>query len=176
MRGINVGGKKLIKMDQLVRVFESLGLKNVRTFIQSGNVIFDTPEPDRAALIQRIERKLLKAFGHEVTVVLQTIDELEDILRRSPFRKIKPSADVMMFVTFLADEPRSKAKLPLHFTTENLEVLSMRNRAASILCHRKKNGFFAFPNNFFEKQFGVAATTRNWTTVNKIVARANSEQ
>jgi len=173
LRGINVGGKKLIKMEHLSRVFASLGFKNVRTYIQSGNVIFDGPDTDRRLLSRKIEKELLKVFGHQVPVVLQTIDELKEILRRNPFQRIKPGDDVTMFVTFLAAEPGSKAKLPLQSLTENLEVLAIRDRAAFILCRRKKNGLFAFPNNFFEKQFGVPATTRNWTTVSKIVAAAS---
>src|SRR5713226_6408063 len=100
LRGINVGGKKLIKMEDLRRVVESLGLRNVSTFIQSGNVIFEASATDRSALTKKIEKKLLAAFGHDVTVVLQTIDELKDILKRNPFKKIKPGADVMMFVAF----------------------------------------------------------------------------
>ncbi|HVS83089.1 MAG TPA: DUF1697 domain-containing protein [Pyrinomonadaceae bacterium] len=175
LRGINVGGKKLIKMEDLRRVVESLGLKNVRTFIQSGNVICETSQTNRSALTTKIEKKLLKAFGHEVTVVLQTIDELKDILKRNPFKKIKASDDVMMFVVFLAAEPKGKPKLPLRSLTENLEVLAIRDRAAFILCRRKKNGMFSFPNNFLEKEFGVAATTRNWNTVNRIVALAEAE-
>ena len=175
LRGINVGGKKLIKMDDLRRMIESLGFKNVKTFIQSGNVIFDSPETDRKALVRKIERKLLKVFGHQVTVVLLTLGELKDVLKSDPFKKTKPGADVMMFVAFLAAEPETKTKLPLVSAMENLEVLAIKHRAAFILCHRKNNGFFAFPNNFCEKQFGVAATTRNWTTVNKIVALAAAE-
>jgi uncharacterized protein (DUF1697 family) len=174
LRGINVGGKKLIKMEALSRVFERSGFKNVRTFIQSGNVIFDAAEANTELLTNKIEKKILKSFGEDVTVVLQTVAELEKIVRRNPFKKVKPDADVMMFVVFLSTEPNSRPKLPLISATENLEVFAIKDRAAFILCHRKKNGWFGFPNNFIEKQLGVSATTRNWTTVRKIVARANS--
>lgn len=174
LRGINVGGKKLIKMEDLRRVVESLGLKNVRTFIASGNVLFETSQTNRDALTRKIEKKLLTAFGHDIPVVLQTIDELKDILRVGPFKKIKPGADVMMCVTLLAGEPKAGPKLPFQSAAENLEVLAIKNRVAFILCRRKKNGMFSFPNNFFEKEFGVTATTRNWTTVNKITALATS--
>ena len=170
LRGINVGGKKLIKMEDLRRVLESSGFRNVQTFIQSGNVIFESSEIDREALTTKIEKKLLKAFGHDVTVVLQTVGELETILKLNPFRKIKPGADVMRFVVLLSAEPESKNKLPLVSATEKLEVLAIKNRAVFILCHRKPNGFFSFPNNFSEKHFGVAATTRNWNTIQRIVA------
>ena len=174
LRGINVGGKRLIKMEDLRRVIESIGLKNVRTFIASGNVLFETSQTNRAALTRKIEKKLMTAFGHDVPVVLQTIDELKDLLRTGPFRKIKPSADVMMCVTLLTAEPKAGPKLPFQSATENLEVLAIKNRAAFILCRRKKNGMFSFPNNFFEKEFGVTATTRQWNTIVRIVDFADN--
>ena len=174
LRGINVGGKRLIKMEDLRRVVESIGLKNVRTFIASGNVLFETSQNNREALTKKIEKKLLTAFGHDVPVVLQTIDELKDILKAGPFKKIKPSADVMMCVTLLAGEAKGCPKLPLKSAIENLEVLAIKNRVAFILCRLKKNGMFSFPNNFFEKEFGVTATTRQWNTINRIVGFADN--
>jgi uncharacterized protein (DUF1697 family) len=174
LRGINVGGKRLIKMEDLRRVVESIGLKNVRTFIASGNVLFETSQTNRDALARKIEKKLLTAFGHDVPVVLQTIDELKDLLRAGPFKKIKPGADVMLCVTLLAGEPKAGLKLPLKSATENLEVLSIKHSAAFILCRRKKNGMFSFPNNFFEKEFGVVATTRQWNTIIRIVDFADN--
>ena len=176
LRGINVGGTKLIKMEDLSRVFARSGFKNVRTFIQSGNVIFDAAENNPDVLAKKIEKKLLKSLGHEVTVIVRTIAELEDILKRNPFKKIKPGADVVVFVTFLSAEPNSRPKLPLISATENLEVFAIKDRAAFILARRKKNGRGGFPNSFIEKQLGVPATTRNWTTVRKIVALAKSGQ
>src|SRR5438093_8424279 len=88
LRGINVGGRKLIKVEELRRAIESLRFKNVRTFIQSGNVIFDSSEPNRNLLTAKIERKLLNSFSHEITVVLQTVDELKRLIRLNPFKKI----------------------------------------------------------------------------------------
>jgi uncharacterized protein (DUF1697 family) len=173
LRGINVGGKKLIKMEDLRQVFGSLHFQNVRTFIASGNVIFDSAETDRKALTTKIESKLFKAFGHKVPVVLIPVSELQEIVRRSPFKRIKPSADVMMFVALFAEKPSAQAKMSMRSATENLEVLALTDHAAFILCHRKKNGMFAFPNNFFEKEFGVVATTRNWSTVNRVVVFAD---
>lgn len=96
------------------------------------------------------------------------------IVERNPFKKIKAGADVMLFVVFLSDEPQSKPKLPLISTTENLEVFEVKDRAAFILSRRKKNGWFGFPNKFVEKELGVSGTTRNITTVRKIVDFANA--
>ena len=117
----------------------------------------------------------MTAFGHDVPVVLQTIDELQQLLRVGPFRKIKPGADVMLCVTLLVAEPQAGAKLPFQSAKENLEVLAIINRAAFILCRRKKNGMFSFPNNFFEKEFDVVATTRQWNTIVRIVDFAEAE-
>src|SRR2546425_2465522 len=133
LRAINVGGRNLIKMEDLSRVFVRSGFKNVRTFIQSGNVIFDASETNPNVLAKRIEKKLHKSLGHEVTVIVRTIAELEDILKRNPFKKIKPGADVVMFATFLSAEPNSRPKLPLISSTENLEVFAIKDRAAFIL-------------------------------------------
>src|SRR5438876_5930690 len=121
LRGINVGGKRLIKMEDLRGVVESIELKNVRTFIASGNVLFETSQTNRDALTRKIEKKLLTAFGHDVPVVLQTIDELKDVLRTGPFKKIKPGADVMLCVTLFTGEPKAGLKLPLKSAIENLE-------------------------------------------------------
>jgi uncharacterized protein (DUF1697 family) len=169
LRAINVGGKKLIRMEDLKRVFEHSGFKNVRTFIQSGNVIFEAAENDANTLARKIEKQLLKLLGHEVAVLLRTMAEVEDILKHNPFKRITPGPEIMMFVTFLSEEPRSEPRLPLISATENLEVFQIRNRTAFILARHKKNGWFGYPNNFVEKQLRVLATTRNWTTVRKIV-------
>lgn len=174
LRGINVGGKNLIRMDALRGICESVGCKNVRTFIQSGNVIFESAKPDAAALTKKIEKGLLQAVGYEVRVTVRTVAELEGMLKPNPFRKIKPGDDGVPFIAFLLSEPVNPPKLPLHSATENLDVLTIKNGAAFIICRRKKNGLFSFPNNFLEKQFGVGATTRSVTTVGKIIALATS--
>jgi hypothetical protein len=66
----------------------------------------------------------------------------------------------------------SRVKLPLESKTEKLEVFAIQDRAAFTVARRKKTGWFGFPNGFIEKEFGVAATTRQWRTVEKVVAAA----
>ena len=168
LRGINVGGQKLIKMEKLGRAFTSFGLKNVRTYIQSGNVIFDAADKNPAVLTQKIEKKLHKLLGYNVNVLLRTFREVEDIVKRNPFKGIKPAADIKMYVTFLSKEPAVKLKIPLKSSKEGLEVSRIDNRDAFILSRMVK-GRFGFPNNFLEKELGGPATTRNWTTVNKVI-------
>lgn len=161
LRKVNVGGNNLIKMDALRRVFEEAGLKNVRTFQQAGNVVFET----RA---KHPERLLSKSLNTDLKTIIFTVAELERIAKHDPFKKIE-SGDVMLCVVFLFDKPTQTPKLPLKSTTENLELIAVKDRAAFVVARRKKSGWFGFPNNFVEKQLGVTATTRQWSTLRKLI-------
>lgn len=84
LRGINVGGKNIIKMDDLKTAFEELGLKNVRTYIASGNVIFNSPEEDKFKLKGLVEKKLLKRYEIELPLKIVNSKELETIIGKAP--------------------------------------------------------------------------------------------
>jgi uncharacterized protein (DUF1697 family) len=172
LRAINVAGQKLIKMEELARIFTAAGLKNARTYIQSGNVIFDSPSANAVALRKKIEKALLNVLGYQVTVMIRPLANIEEIVRRNPFKKIKTSAEAVVYVVFLSDEPRHVPKLPLVSALENLDVFEVSDGAAFIVTRRKKNGMFGYPNKFVEKELGVLGTTRNWNTVNKILKAA----
>jgi len=174
LRGINVGGHKLIKMKELTRIFTDAGFKNVRTYVASGNVIFESGSANRAALTRKIEKALQKALGYDVTVVLRTLSEIESIVNRNPFKKYEASKDVMLCVVFLANEPKTKPKLPLVSLTDNLEVFEVAEGTACVVSRRKKTGWFGFPNNFVEKQLNVVGTTRQWSSVSKLLKFAET--
>ncbi len=166
LRGINVGGR-VVKMDALTGMFVSLKLKNVKTFIQSGNVIFESKEKNVKAQAEKIEKKLLKELGYEVPALLRTHEELEALILHDPFKSMKAGAKT--YVVLIAEELKEKPKLPLVSEKEGVKVLGMRK--ADIFCEALplKGGRWGFPNAFIEKQFKVPATTRNWNTVSKIV-------
>jgi uncharacterized protein (DUF1697 family) len=174
LRGINVGGNRLIKMDALADALGSAGFRKVKTYIASGNVIFESGSARLAAMERRAEKKLLEIFGHEVTVIIFSVAELEALLEDDVFKQVRAGDDVMLLVTFLKSEVVSKPKLPLESKTENLNVTAIKERAAFTVARRKNTGWFGFPNNFIEKELGVAATTRQWRTVEKVVAAAKS--
>jgi uncharacterized protein (DUF1697 family) len=174
LRGINVGGRKLIKMAELVRIFTNAGCQNTRTYIQSGNVIFDSAAANSSALTNKIERTLQKELGYPVTVILRKLSDLEAIVRRNPFKKFAKALDAYPFVVFLRGDPQHKPKLPLLSQIENLEVFEIKDGVAFIIARRKKDGRSGNPNAFVEKQLGVPGTTRNWNTVNKIVKAAEN--
>ncbi len=172
LRAINVAGQKLIKMDELARIFTAAGFKNARTYIQSGNVIFDATSGNAVALRQKIERALQDVLGYEVTVILRPLTDIEEIVKRNPFKTVKTNADAVPYVVFLSEEPQRTPKLPLISITENLDVFAVRDRVAFVVARRKQNGRGGFPNKFVEKELGVPGTTRNWNTVNKILEAA----
>lgn len=176
LRGINVGGSKLIKMADLRAVFEGSGFRNVSTYIQSGNVIFDAKETNADAVVRKIEKKILQSLGHEVTVILRTATELKGCVKGDPFKGVGPDEEVTKFVTFMSAEPIKKPRLPFLIAKENAEILAIKNRTAFIVCRRKENGLFGFPNAFLEKELGVSATTRNPRTVMKILELIENAQ
>jgi uncharacterized protein (DUF1697 family) len=168
LRAINVAGHAKVKMRDLKQVFITAGCKNVRTYIQSGNVLFEAPERDTKSLIQEIQNKLCELLGTEATVMYRTFREIEDIMRTAPFKEIEPETDVKLYVAFLSRKPHLKPTLPLLLPKEALEAVKVKNLEVFIVSRKKKNGFYGFPNNFIEKELGVPATTRNWSTVTKI--------
>jgi uncharacterized protein (DUF1697 family) len=161
LRKINVGGKNLLKMDALRKAFEDAGLKNVRTFQQAGNVVFESNLKKPLAKIENLPNTDLKA-------IVFSVDELSQIVKRDPFKRVEPG-DVMLCIVFLFDEPAHKPKLPIVSTTDKLELIAIRDRAAFVVARRKQTGWFGFPNNFVEKQLGVTATTRQWSTIKKLI-------
>lgn len=166
LRKINVGGQNLMKMDALRGVFETAGFKNVRTFQQAGNVTFESTGS--------LEKRLARILNTDLRVVVFSLDELKKLARGNPFKRIDDD-DVMLCVVFLFEEPALKPKLPIISTTDKLELIAIRDRAAFVVARRKKTGWFGFPNNFVEKQLGVTATTRQWSTLKKLIDFAERE-
>lgn len=167
-RAINVSGLRIIKMEDLSRMFELLGFKNIQTFIQSGNVIFDASDKNPKILNQKIEKGLEKFLGYEVTVILRTFKAVENIVKLNPFKGIRPGPNIKMYVTFLSEKLNKKPELPLISAKKDVKVIRIINRDVFSLT-RMQNGRFGFPNIFIEKELDISATTRNWTTVSKII-------
>lgn len=169
LRGINVGGHGTVTMEDLRQAFSLAGCKNVRTYIQSGNVIFNSSEAKQDALSRKIEKTLKNELGLETLVLIRTSEEIIKLAKQDPFKDALAGADVKRYVTFLYERPQSAPKLPMVSPKEGLELFSIKNLEAFIIS-RQVRGKYGFPNNFVEKELGVPATTRNWNTVGKILA------
>ncbi len=128
LRGINVGGHKVIKMTELARLFESFGLDKVRTYIASGNVLFETPETDPGIVTQTIEDGLREALGYEIKVILRTISDLTDLVSSDPFKDPAQPEHARLYVTFLAEDSNSTLKLPYESSDGSLQILNKTSR------------------------------------------------
>ncbi len=172
LRGINVGGRGVLKMQELARMFASAGCEKVKTYIQSGNVVFEARAGDLDRLHRKIEKRLRDHLGVEVKVMLRTSREIENLVSLDPFERAGRDPKVKRYVAFLYGKPHSRPVLPLISAKEGIEVFLVKNLEAFSLS-REVKGRYGFPNNFIEKQLGVPATTRNWNTVGKIAALAS---
>lgn len=165
LRGINVSGQKLIKMPHLRTMFEEMGYGNPRTYIQSGNVAFETGRQDENRLRQSVETQLNRKLGYEVSVVLRTQAQVRSVLADMPFpEKI---ASQRVYVTFLQHEPDLAKAADLVAYTYGREQFAVVGREvyASVDHDLTKS---LFDTMWVERKLGVVATVRNWNTVNKL--------
>lgn len=170
LRGINVSGHKIIKMDRLRASFEEIGFTNVKTYVQSGNVIFETGEPP-AGLAAKIEKRILDDFGFDVPVLTKSSKEMMDIVKRNPFLKDKSIDQGKLHVTFLSDDPSRNALELLKPLAVGAEQVHIVGRAVYLYC---PNGYgnTKLNNTAIEKKLSCRATTRNWATTNKLLELA----
>lgn len=168
LRGINVGTQKRIKMVDLKSMFESLNFKNVKTYIQSGNVIFDYDPSDTIKLADQIERKISETFGFLVKTIIRTDEELRNIVNNNPFVKGPNIEFDKLHVTFMLDKPEPSTVSFLDVKKEETENFLIISREVYLYC---PNGYgrTKLTNAMFEKKLKIFATTRNWKTINNIV-------
>lgn len=172
LRGINVGGKNKVKMETLREVCAGIGFKNVKTYINSGNVIFETPTTDDKTLAEKIEKGIEQEFSLKIKVMVRSVAEIEAIIKNNPFEgQFENDKDVHVF--FLDEElPDEKCELLLSNNNEN-EIYAVRN--AEIFCHLKISVLDSLMGkDYIGKKLKVSATARNWRTVNKILELAES--
>jgi uncharacterized protein (DUF1697 family) len=172
LRGINVSGHNIIKMERLRAAFEDLGYAQVRTYVQSGNVIFET-DASPAGLAAKIEKQILGEFGFEVPVLTKSAAEMKDIVKCNPFVK-DPAVDrAKLHVTFLSDDPPHNAVRALEPLAAGGEQVRVAGRAVYLYC---PNGYgkTKLTNTAIEKKLSCRATTRNWATTNKLLEMAGT--
>jgi len=165
LRAINVVGKRMIKMPELVRLYDNLMLKDVRTYIQSGNVIFKTDDGNSSEVLSmKIEQAILEKFGFDVAVILRTPEEIAAAIGNNPFRNPDGSVKENIYVTFLENEPLSELSTAINITAYLPDRFIIKGKEIYIDC-AGGYGTTKLSNNFFENKLKVRATTRNWKTV-----------
>ena len=167
LRGINVGGKKVVLMEELNGIFSKAGFTGVKTLIQSGNVIFNVPADEVDGLKQRVEDILLKGLGFSVEVFLLPFAEIPLMLDARPFGERRKDKKIKYYLSLLSGQPGKELKLPLFSEKKDLELVRIDGNTVYVISH-EINGSFGFPNNFIEKITGFTATTRNWNTLEQL--------
>jgi len=168
LRGINVGGQKKIKMTDLKALYEAQGFENVTTYIQSGNVIFESKEADKENLKSLIEKAIEEKYMFHVPVDVRTNQELGKIVKDCPYEEAKVNENgTKVLVTFLQSSPSDKKRELLLKYVKLPEKLTIQGGEVYLYC---PNGYgkSKLSNNFIENNLGVSATTRNWKSVKKL--------
>lgn len=176
LRGINVGGKNIIKMAELKRVFEEMGLCEVKTYIQSGNVLFKSNEGEES-LRKKLENEIEKIFGFFVTVVLRTIADIERIIINCPFSKEEVSEAESeskvesLYVSLMTHTPsQDKSDLLNAYRNESNKYKIIGREVYLLFGQSISKSKLA--NNL--NKLDVPATVRNWKTINKLAILAKA--
>ncbi len=167
LRGINVSGHKIIKMAVLKSMYEELGYTNVKTYLQSGNVIFETCNKENAHLEKKISAMITTKFGFDVTVIVLTKDELNDIIEKNVFTNDSSKDPAFLHITFLASGPKDIDFESIKCKRAKGEEITIEQNAVYLYCPHGY-GKTKLTNNFLETKLKVSATTRNWKTITEL--------
>ncbi|WDO12262.1 DUF1697 domain-containing protein [Flavobacterium sp. WW92] len=168
LRGINVSGHNMIKMEALKTTLEAIGFQNVQTYIQSGNVFVDTEEENALKVGFLIRQEIFKVFGHEVPVVVIDKDDLAICFRNNPFLKEKDIDTKKLYVAFVSTTLKSES-------INDLKISQFKPDEASIdgsriyIKYAVGAGKTRFDQKYIEKKLNVTATIRNWNTVTQLL-------
>jgi uncharacterized protein (DUF1697 family) len=185
LRGINVGGRKPVKMADLRTSFEAMGFQNVRTVLASGNVIFGAARPaspgeaaaplldsgpqNADAIAAWIEQGLRQAFGFQVPVVVRAMEDLRRLVDSDPFKKVARTPDTKLYVSFLSAPVENGPDFAYESPDGDLTVhrISVGEVVGMVVLSPKHGttGLMAI----LDEEFGTAITTRSWDTIAKVL-------
>ena len=158
-------------MDQLKKMIESLGFENVQTYIQSGNIIYQTKKTDSLKLSVQIKKALQKDFGFDAPVYTMTSETLEVVIKNNPFQKDKNKDVAFFHVTFLDKLPDKEKISLLQLVDTKNDVFEIVDHALYLYCP-DGYGKTKLTNTFVESKLKVGATTPNWKTTNELLNSA----
>lgn len=168
LRGINVGGKHIVKMKDLKNLYINLGFENIVTYIQSGNVIFETDNTNANTLILNIEKHIEEQYQFKVPVQLRTNVQFKKIIENCPLEEFNVEENgSKLSVVFLSSNPSvENVKKVMEFVVDP-EELFVKGRELYLYCpggfHKTK-----LNNSLLERNLNVRTTARNWKTVCKL--------
>lgn len=170
LRGINVGGKRKILMADLRQLLEKIGFEHPKTYIQSGNVVFQS-DSENSEIAEKIEQSIAETYGFDVPVIVKSAKDFEKIVDENPFRE--SAAIENLHLTFLKQKPSKSDVENIQNFTFSTDKFSLKGDYIYLYCegpfHKTK-----LSNTFFEKKLSTGTTTRNWKTTLKLLEIANS--
>ena len=172
LRGINVGGKKKLPMADLRAMLKDMGFSNVKTYIQSGNVVFQSHEEGTGALEVSIETCIKSSFGFEGPVLVKTKSEFEKIVTGNPFADSRAISRKQVYFVLLKNPPEKERSSTLGMESYANEDFTITDQCVYLLC-KTGYGKAKLNNNRIEGKLKVQATTRNYATVVKLLEMAS---
>lgn len=173
LRGINVSGHNMMKMDALKSMLENIGFQNIRTYLQTGNVFVDSEE-DASKVGFMIKQEIFKVFGHEVPTIVITKEDLELCFKNNPFLKEKDIDAKKLYVAFVSTQLKKE-------NINDLKISQFKPDEASIdgnrifIKYAVGAGKTRFDQKYIEKKLNVTSTIRNWNTVTNLLAMYSEE-
>ena len=172
LRGINVSGHNMIKMDVLKALLEKAGFQNVQTYIQSGNVFVDADEVHGPTVGFKIKQEIFKELGFDVPVIVIAKEDLEACLQNNPYLKEKEADTKKLYFTFISKELNESSIHDLKMSqVKPDEAVIDKNRI--YVKYAVGAGKTRFDQKYIEKKLNVTATMRNWNTVTKLLEMYN---
>lgn len=171
LRGVNLGGQKILKMDALRALYESLKFEDVATFIQSGNVVFRTNERDLSKICKRIGDGIEKSYGFRPEVILRTTEEMRGVIARNPFAKRQGIEPGKLLVWFLPATPDAEARKKLLTVKIQQEELRLEERELYIY-FPDGQGRSKLSLPAIDRALKMLGSGRNWNSVQKLMEMA----
>ncbi len=166
LRGINVGGKRKILMNDLKLLCKKMGLKDVHTYIQSGNLIFKS-EKHPTELEKELEKTIAENYGFQIPIIILKATDLQNAVAKNPFLS-EVNDTKQLHLTLLKEKPKQESIdkiLSYNFEPDQFKI---DHKNVFLWCKGKYHQS-KLSTNFFEKNLNVQATTRNWNTILKLL-------
>lgn len=168
LRGINVSGHNMIKMNYLKTVLENAGFQNVQTYIQSGNVFVDSEEEHGASVGFKIKQEIFKELGLEVPVVVVSKEDLSACLKNNPYLQEKECDTKKLYVAFLSKELQGSAINDLKISQFKPDEAAI-DKSRIYIKYAVGAGKTRLDQKYIEKKLNLVATIRNWNTVSTLL-------
>lgn len=167
LRGINVGGRHKVPMSALRNEMEKLNFENVLTLLNSGNIVFDAIDEDIEGLEKTISEHLEKVFGFPIPAIIRKSQTIYELLDNNPFKSIKLTKNIRLYVSFLRNETETELQLPWTSDDKSFKIIGINNKTIlsviDISISKTPKAMLVLA-----RSFGTDITTRNWNTIQRI--------